>query len=304
MKRLGFLGALLGVAGVVALGGSAAAAPQMTMSPGSSEIINIEAGMTQTGSFKIYNTGDVILDIKVAPSELCVNDRYQYTFEGCSVASGTTMKNWIVATAEKAVLNPGDETQINYTINVPPTGLPGGSQHAGITVTFSDGGQGLGTNHTLGYRLSAFNPVGATTNATLLSAKVDRLQFKRPISARATAKNDGNSDFFIRGTMRVSTLGGREVHKEERSHVVMPGTTREATLGWEGSPHLGIFKVKYDVVLESIDGKLLETKTIERVVMIMPLFMFVVIMVVIAALLVFLVMRIKKNAELKNARRY
>jgi hypothetical protein len=104
--------------------------------------------------------------------------------------------------------------------------------------------------------------------------------------------------------MTVSTLNGREVHKGEHNHVVMPGTTREVEANWEGAPHLGLFKVKYEVVLESIDGKVIETKTITRTVLMMPLFLFVIILVIIAALLVLLVMRLKKNQQLKSARRY
>lgn len=305
MKKLGVLAAALSVIGAFALSGSASAAPQLTMSPGSSDHIILEAGMSQTGSFMIYNTGTEKLDITVKPSELCVNDSYTYTFEGCSVASSTTLKSWVTATAEKTTLEAGDETKINYTINVPATGLPGGSQHAGITVAFQSTNSGdLAAQYTLGYRLFAYNPIGAKVDATLVTSKLDRLQFKRPLSGRSTMKNDGNIDYFAKTTLTVRSLGGKEVNKTENSHVVMLGTTREVKSNWDGAPHLGLFKVKYDVILESIDGKVLETKTLEKVVLIMPLFVFVIILVVIAALLIFLVMRLRKNAELKNARRY
>jgi hypothetical protein len=305
MKKLGVLAAVLSVAGVFALGGAAMADSQLTLAPVASEHIILEAGMQQSGSFTVYNTGTEKLDIEVKGSELCVNDSYAFTFEGCSVASSTTMKNWITASAEKATLEPNEETKVNYTINVPATGLPGGSQHAGVTVTFKGKDSGdLDVNYTLGYRLFAYNPIGAKLSETLVSAKVDRLQFKKPLQARMTAKNDGNVDFFAKTTMTVSSIGGKEVNKTENNHVVMPGTTREVKSGWDGSPHLGLFKVKYEVILEDIDGKMLESKTIEKMVLIMPLFMFVIILVVIAALLVFLVLRLKKNAELKNARKY
>jgi hypothetical protein len=306
MKKLGFLAtAILSVVGVLALGESVSAARQLTMSPGSSDTIVLEAGMSQNGSFMLYNTGDEDVNIEVKPAELCVNESYTFTFEGCTVASSTTMKNWITVSAEKTTLKPGEETKVSYTVNVPTSGLPGGSQHAGITTTFEGTAESLGTRYVLGYKLFAWNPIGARVDSTLVSAKVDRLQFKRPLSARMVAKNDGNVDFFAKSTMTVSTLGGKEVFSTgELNHVVMPGTTREVTAGWDGAPHLGLFKVKYDVRLESVDGNLLESKTIEKTVLIMPLFLFVVILVVIAALVVFLVIRLKKNAELKNARRY
>jgi len=275
------------------------------MSPGSSEHALLQAGSTQTGSFTVYNTGDTTLDITVRTTDLCVNEAYNFTFEGCTVATSTTMRQWITATAEETTLAPGAQTRVNYSINVPATGLPGGSQHAGITVSFmGDDGDGLAMEYRLGYRMFAFNPVGARIDADLISTRVDRLQFQRPLSARANVRNNGNIDFFAKTTMTVSSLSGREVHSEERNHVVMPETTRTIESGWEGSPHLGIFRVRYEVVLEAIEGQLLETRTIERVVIIMPLFLFVLILVILAALVVFLVMRIRKSSELKNARRF
>ncbi|MCL2001908.1 DUF916 domain-containing protein [Candidatus Saccharibacteria bacterium] len=304
MRKLGFLVAALSAVGVLALGGSALARRQMTVSPPDAPMIVLEAGMVQTGDFKVANSGTETIDIVVQPTAMCVNDNYHFMFEGCDAASSTTMQRWITATAEKTTLQPGEETTVNYTITVPTSGLPGGSQHAAVTVSFAGAEDSLQARYTLAHKMFAFNPIGARLDYKLASVKVDRIQFKRPLSARAQAKNDGNIDFFIRSNITVSTLGGKEVHKGEHNHVVMPGTTRGIQASWDGSPHLGLFKVKYDVVLESVDGRTLETKTIERTVLAMPLFMFVIILVVIAALVVFLVMRVKKSAQLKSARRY
>jgi hypothetical protein len=133
---------------------------------------------------------------------------------------------------------------------------------------------------------------------------MERLQFKRPISAQMQAKNDGNVDFFAKTNLTVSTLGGNEVHTGERNHVVMPGTTRKIITDWEGSPHLGIFRVKYDVLLEDLDGNAIETRTLERIVVIMPLFLFVVLLVIIMIIAILVVLKIKKNAEIRTARRF
>jgi len=305
MRKLGILATALALVATIVLAEPVAARSQLTMSPGSSDHIRIQAGASQAGHFTIFNTGTTTLDVRVSPTELCVNESYHFTFEGCTVASSTTMRHWITTSVERATLAPGEETRVNYTINVPPTGLPGGSQHAGVTVTFTgEGEDGVSAEYRLGYRMFAYNPIGARVDSELVSARIDRLQFKRPISARSTVRNNGNVDFFTKTTMTISTLPGREVNREERNHVVMPETTRAIESSWEGSPHLGIFRVRYEIVLESIDGQLLEARTVERFVLIMPLFLFVVILVVLAALLVFLVMRVKKTSELKSARRF
>ncbi|MDR0979959.1 MAG: hypothetical protein LBM12_02285 [Candidatus Nomurabacteria bacterium] len=308
MKRFGLLAGLAGVlsvVGVLGLSGQAWAEAKMTMSPGSSDAIVLEPGMVQRGSFMIYNTGDEKIDVTVTPTALCVNSTYNYTFDGCEASSGTKIKDWMTLAVDNTSLNPGDETEVEYTISVPTTDLPGGSQYAGVTVQFqSMGGSNLEAKYTLGYKIFAYNPIGAELKAELLSAKVDSLQFKRPLSARMTAKNEGNIDFFTKINMTVATMGDKEVHKSEINYVVMPGTTRELSTIWDGAPHLGLFKVKYEVVLESVDGKVIDSKVIEKTVLLMPLFMFVVILVVIAALILFAILRVRKAAELKNARRY
>ena len=113
-----------------------------------------------------------------------------------------------------------------------------------------------------------------------------------PISTSAMVENTGNMDFTAKVTTTIMSFFGKENATEpiEDEFTIMPDTRRLIAQTWDGSPSLGIFKVRQEVTI--MDD---EPVVLERTVIIMPLFLLIIIVIALVLLIIWVIAKLKKH---------
>ena len=88
------------------------------------------------------------------------------------------------------------------------------------------------------------------------------------------AKNSGNTDFTVKSKLIVKDFfSGATIHQTaETEHAVLPSTTRAIPLEWDGA-RVGLYNVEFRVDM------LGNSQTIQRTVLLMPAWMFAVVII-------------------------
>lgn len=124
----------------------------------------------------------------------------------------------------------------------------------------------------------------------------------QPITASFSAENNGNTHSDVTYFLQVFPLfSSEEIYtNEEKPEVVtvLPETTRYVSEKWDGTPVVGIFKVRQTVYYDSLDN---EPSVTEKIVIVCPIWLIFVALFVIFALIFYFVTKAK--ARKKTAKR-
>lgn len=313
---------LLGVVSLVAVfcgllwaGNSASA---LSMSP-MKQAISLMPGDTYTGRVKIYQQGegDGEFHYKASIVPLSVNDddnQYYGIFD--KETSYTDIVNWTSLTNGQKTVDYGDviddytplgkEVELTYTIEVPQDARGGGHYFAVKAETVpSDNSEGnVAIKDSISIASVVYAEVAGDINISgaIKDNNVPGFLLSPPITTSFVAKNDGNTHSEITYFMQVFPLfSGEEVYTTEEnpsSEYVLPGTARYIEQKWDEAPAVGIFKVRQVVYYDSTDN---EPSITEKMVIICPIWLLLVIFFVIFALIFYFVAKAK--ARKKTAQR-
>lgn len=252
---------------------------EITMSP-AQDTIELKAGQSFDGSFKIFNTGNVDFDFTVSVSPYSVKgESYEQDFE--TQSEQTYLTDWVKFAKEKYSLKAGEHVVVNYTINVPQK-IPAGGQYA-VLFAETDGGTtgSIVSTKRVGMLLYAKTDVDPVLDGKTETPKIPNIKFDSNLNLKQIVENTGNTDFEAEVTLKAKTLFGREVFSTTRPSVkVMPRSRRAIEIKWENAPILGLFNI-------NLTAKFLD-KTFEYngwTLFISPIIIGVVILVVIAIIL-------------------
>ena len=284
------------------------AAPKYKIHIGISPIqekIELSPGETKTGSVKIQNLGSEEFKYKVGVSPYQVKGK-NYEQDLVNQSSSTKISKWITLSTTNGTLKPGEETHIEYTITV-PNDVPSGGQYAVITASTSDGSDDGTVHSTKSVGSKIIGRVSGVTRETgeIVSNHLDTFFLNPPIKATSLVKSSSNVDItakyslnvynFFGGTLAYAS-DGDESFVGERT--IFPDTEYLNSATWEGSPHLGIFKVRQTVELL---GKI---STSEKIVILCPLWLIIVISAIFIVLIVSIITTIKKAKTKRQMARY
>jgi hypothetical protein len=212
----------------------------------------------------------------------------------------THISEWFSFDRTSGSLDVQEQETVKYVVNVPED-VPGGSQNAAIMVeTDNSVDESKTVSSSTRIAMIIYSTVNGETNACgkIIDKSVPAFLFHPPISAAGRVENCGNTDLTVTYTFHVYPIfSNEEIYSNEDKPVklvTIPKTRRYTNLEWEGTPSFGIFKVKLDV---NYAGK---TETIEKIVIVCPLWLVVLIIVFIGAVVFWLVSR---NRERKNNKR-
>ena len=285
----------------------------ITLSPMSQQVILIPGDSYET-SFNISNpsgqTEDAYYKLSVEP--FYVNENGAATFE----AKGDSGKivDWIsFEVPEDGKLSPNNTSEIKFRIDVPENAAAGG-QYASIIVTMMNEAEKRDDdNDKNGVKNSDDNKatikeikriahlvyaeVAGNTfrKGEISDVSLSSFLFSGNITASSLVKNTGNVHGSAYYKLQVFPLfSNEEIYSNEEhleSHVVLPDQTLHNETAWEDTPGIGIFNVVYTVEFEGSEAR------IERMVIKCPVWLLFIIIFVIAALIIWIAIRIRARKE-------
>ncbi len=194
-------------------------------------------------------------------------------------------------------LNPEESVTIPIRIEVPDD-VPGGMQRAAIWAEPITSGTSSGT---MGVNANVRTPVviaGRSIGDTSQEAQISDYGFQRfslggPLTASATVKNSGNTDFIITSTYTARSFFGKVLYEDEQRTPAYPGVEYHLNTTWENTPYLGIFTVNYSI--ETGNNKQNET----HVVAIMPIPIMILVISLLTVIIIWIIIIIRKRKERK-----
>lgn len=271
---------------------------RLQISPSQADLGELKPGSTYTGDFAVQNTGTkpYKFTAEVVPYSVSDND-YDPLFDFPS--DFTQLTEWVTFSSEANTVEPGSSVDVRYTIKV-PTDAPAGNQNAAIAVTMDvEPGSGVTTLQRIAFLM--FSNVEGTTvkKGSITSNKVPGFVFQAPLKATSIVRNDGNVYLpatyllevrnFFNNSLEYSNSFYRDGEEVIPNYVIFPDTNRYTETVWEDAPSIGIFKVKS--VVKILD----EVSTVEKTVIICPLWLIVVIVLLIGLMVFWIISRIVRR---------
>lgn len=283
----------------------------LTVSPMFQRII-VNPGEKQEISFRIANPAaavkNVYYDLSVEPFYINESGELVYQAEG----EMSEMMNWVefnVPTEGK--LEPNEVKDIVFTINAPKS-APAGGQYFSVMVTEKDSdehGEGGGSTSEEGRGTTmreifkmAHLIYAEVTGSVIKQGEIKDVSLpgfflSGNITGSASVKNTGNVHGDATYTMQVFPLfSDEEIYTNEENPetvMILPNRASYHTTSWDNTPVMGIFNVVYTVKFGD------SMQQISKMVIVCPLWLLFVIFFVIAALIIWIVMRIKANNKRK-----
>lgn len=283
---VGSLAALLVCSAFLGGDANAVQGESITMSP-AAKPYKIKAGERLNDSLTIINDGTVPYVFKVYTAPYSVkNSSYDPDFE--TIKANTDAHTWLAFPKKEWKLKPGEKVDVSYTVSVPADAAPGGHYGVIFAETQPEKNEQIARKKRVGAIVYATVEGEFSESGRQVSSTISPLQIAWPLSATMVVENTGNTDFMMREAMIVKNVFGSEVYKKIGDRRVLPKTTRDIALQWEGGAWLGVYNVK-------TESEILGQKTTNSSwVFIAPLWFFGVVIALVGALLFFGVRRLRR----------
>ena len=310
------VGVLSVCSGIGVLGNNThAGSNTMTVSPPNQRMILIP-GETFKSSLSVFNSSNSETDLKYAvevgsfSQHKSDESKDDYgSIDHISKTSYNQIVDWIKFDNSEGVLKPGETAEVGYSIEVPEN-APVGGQYATILVldkTNSDSEVGADENiaidQTFQFASIIYAEVAGETKqeGQILENAMPSFMLNGDFVTESMVRNNGNVHTDAEYTLQVWPLFSDEElctnEEEPETSLILPETERYHAQNCE-LPSLGIFRAKQVV---KIFG---EESTVEKMVIVCPLWLLFVIFFVIALVIIWLIMksreRKKHNKEQKG----
>ena len=281
----------------------------LTMAPMNQRIV-INPGESFETSFRISNsvnsTQDTYYKIEIQPFYMNENNNVVHVAEG---DSGEIVKWTTFDVPTEGKLAPNETKEVVFTIDVPES-APAGGQYLSVLVTASatpdDDGDGVNnsgedSNATIKEvkkitHLVYAEVAGDTVKkGEIRDASLPSFLLSGKIMGSAIVKNVGNVHSDAKYTLKVYPLfSDEEIYTNEEDpakFLVMPNREVYSEIAWEQTPAIGIFNAEFIVEFEG------EKVEISKLVIICPIWLLFIIFFVIAAIIIWIVMRVRARGQ-------
>lgn len=268
----------------------------LSVSPTIQRSGNLEPGTTYTNRLLIENNGEKPFDFHMTAEPYSVeNITYAPIY---SVKNAfTQIVNWITFNDYKSHLEPGESSEVVYTVNVPED-VPGGGQYAIIfaeTDNLSSSDESIKTTAKAGTILVARINGDTRLTGEIKKTSIPMFLLAPPVSATAMFENSGNVDADARMTLKIEKyITGELIYDgsaDPLEKTILPDTTRELTVSWANVPRLGILKVTLNTEFMG-DA---EVKT--RIVLVCPIWFMALIVLIILVIVARILARKREDAR-------
>ncbi len=226
---------------------------EILLSP-ASDTIDLKAGQTFEGKFKVYNTGDIDFDFNVSASPYSVkNEDYDQDFN--QQTDQTQLSDWVEFEQVDYFIKAGESVDVKYKVDVPKD-IPAGGQYAVLfaETALNSEGSSIKANQRVGILLYAHTDGKTVLEGNADQPKIPKIKFDSNLVVKQLIENTGNTDFDATVQMTVKTLFGKEIeinlnspdgkqlHNREGIKV-LPKSRRAIEVKWQSAPLFGLYKV-------------------------------------------------------------
>jgi len=281
----------------------------MFVSPMSQKILLVP-GERFEGTILISNgssaTGDLNFSLEVGAynrsrDEGGIDD---YTLVNTKERTGhNIMMDWITLNKKSGVIHPNSQEEISFTIDVPKN-APAGAQYASILVSNEPNNSGASESDKGGATIKDVTRMVSAIIANVAGQTVEKGSITDnsfpsflttgPLEATSMVRNDGNIYTDAEYILQVwPAFSDEEICTNEEkpdTNLVLPDTERYY-MQQCNLPMVGIFRAKQTV---KIFG---EVSTLEKTIVVCPLWLMFLIVFVIILIIMWLVLRVKSRKE-------
>lgn len=195
-------------------------------------------------------------------------------------------------------IEPDKRQEVEYKISVPKD-IPEGGQYATIFAESvpeeAASSTGVRTISRVGLILYGRTNGETTEEASITNFNMKSFMTSGKITAEVDIANKGNTDFTATVSMKIDKLIGGTVAEVDAPYPVIPDSpTRHAVLEWEDTPVFGIFNVQ--TTITALD----QTVTENKIVLILPLWIIVIMLVLLTIIIAWLIILIRKRRAQKS----
>ncbi len=277
----------------------------ITLSPMSEKVI-LTPGEKHQGVLKISNpnasTDDLEYSVSIESFSQTKNEENGDDYGNVDTETITEynqIMEWITIDKESGVVAPNETDTLSYTINV-PVDAPAGGQYATIIVTdesdHSTGGDNVNIASIPRVASIIYAEVAGETKNTgeITENNIPSFLLNNTLEATSVVKNTGNVHTNASYIFQVWPLfSDEEICTNEENpaeSLIMPETERYHTETCS-LPLVGIFRAKQTVTIFG------ETSIVEKMVIVCPIWLLFIILAVIAAIIIWIVMRIRSRKK-------
>lgn len=250
----------------------------------------LEPGKTYTGKLSIVNPAESTEDfhyvMSVSPYSVTGED---YDVDFATVTNRSEIVKWIKISEPTGSVKPNETKEVEFTITVPEDAA-GGGQYALIAVSSNETAtatEGVAVNNVFELASIVYATVSGETKheGEILENNVPGFVVKTPVTLSALISNNGNVHEDATFVISVSNAFTGQVilptedNEGRYNELIMPDTTREITREINNLPALGIIKINQTIYY------LGDVKTVEKNVIICPIWFMLLLGVTILAII-------------------
>lgn len=266
------------------------------MTPMKQQVI-INPGDSYRGSFTIFNqaTNSKDFPYTISIRSFYVDENYNTIFDQDNNYS--QISEWVsINSPLSGSLSPNEKTNIDYTISVPKN-APAGGQYVAIVVTSDNdvtaNNSAVIEKTAIAHTIFAEITGSTTHSGEIVNISVPTIFLSGNIFGESTIKNTGNVHGDATYTMQIYPLfSNEEIFTNTESpdtHIILPDRSFYNKTEWPNTPSFGIFKVKYIASFEGLN------KEIDKIVVVCPIWLMLIIAVVIMAIVIGIVTLIQRK---------
>ena len=268
-----------------------------------SQQISLTPGKTYTGTITIVNPVDATEDfhykIEISPYGVVGED---YQADLTSTTGRNEITKWIEIEEPTGTIKPNESKKVNFTIKTPSNAAAGG-QYAALAVSSdsnASSGNGVSVNNVFEMASLIYATVTGDIerDGTVLENNIPGFIAVPPLETSVLFENKGNIHEVGTVVLKVTNFFTGDVifptgeETGEFSEIVMPETTYLATRNISNLPALGVVKVSQTVFYRGQDPVVTEKEVI-----ICPIWFMILVIACIAAIVAFIVSRIRKHRK-------
>lgn len=271
------------------------------VSPMTEKVI-LNPGETYTSSFTVTNpsknNSDFSYIVRVSP--FFATEDYKITYE--EIENYNQIVDWVTLETTSGTLSQNDTNEIKFRIDVPQD-APAGGQYVAIIVqsgeddSSNSSNNGIQIAQAMGIAHTVFAEINGSTrhDGEIIYTTLSGFMLSGKITGTTSIKNTGNVHGTATYKLQIFPLfSDEEVYTNEEdpeTSLVLPNRTLHHETVWNETPMIGIFNAIYTVEYEGI------TEQVSRLVIICPLWLIFIVILVIVALVIWLVIRIKMHKK-------
>lgn len=243
----------------------------------------LTAGNSYTKSLTITNNAQEETSFSLAIDSL----------DGADTTSAhSNIVEWLTITGATDYKLAGEASvNVNIRVKVPKEATVGG-QYASLIASNADG-----DSITLAFISAIIDGDGLKYGGEIVSSDISWFSLSPEIKSSVTIKNTGNVDFESTSKLTVTPLfGGNPIFDATTNASIYPGANDvEFHHDWSEAPSIGLYNALQTVTYVNDNGEIVEHST-ERVVIICPIWLLIILAVIIIGIVV-LIIFIKKRGK-------